>query len=208
MLDLLDLARCRQQMIEVAFPAGRVLTAAVLAHSRPVQHAFDSSPHSRSRLILGLPDGLQDFEDLLLPHITHMQLTHDGICIRLQGGFPLGSVLGVLPGVSVGFDVGCGSLLEGLLAHLLDTELANGRLALGDGIDTPADIVTRLPSFLLGVSQRNVWKTAQTHVPAFVAGHEAQHPRARAGFVDVEVQSCHATHRVVARLLQTPHLQR
>lgn len=108
----------------------------------------------------------------------------------------------------MGFDVGGGRLLEGFLVHLLSTQLADGRLALSDGVNAPADVVAGLPRFFLGVGQWHVRKTTEPHMPTLVASSETQDPRPRACFVDVEAQPRHSTHCVVACFLQTPHLQR
>src|SRR6516165_6792440 len=52
------LASARQQLVEVPAPSRRVLTLAVASDGRPTQHALDARSHTRGRLLLAAPQGL------------------------------------------------------------------------------------------------------------------------------------------------------
>jgi hypothetical protein len=63
MLDAGDLAAQRQQIFEVAAPAGGVLSLAVAARRSPVQYRFDSTAQAAGGFRPARPNRLDGLED-------------------------------------------------------------------------------------------------------------------------------------------------
>jgi hypothetical protein len=63
MLDRLNLAARRQELVKVTAPARGIVARAEASHRRPIQHAFDATAQARCRLRFGRPQRLDDLDD-------------------------------------------------------------------------------------------------------------------------------------------------
>ena len=93
MLDLRNVTAGRQQVIEVAAPAGWVLTTSIISNRGPIEHAFDPSAQARRRLRLGVPDGLECFQDQADVYRCDGQVSKVRVGIGLQRRGPLRRML-------------------------------------------------------------------------------------------------------------------
>src|SRR6516165_6504844 len=63
MLDFLDLAAGRQQLVEMTLPLRRVFASPIAARLGPIEHRFDSSANACGGLRFCGPDRLEHFHD-------------------------------------------------------------------------------------------------------------------------------------------------
>ena len=98
--NLLDLSWGWKQLVEMAFPSCWVISRPIFTNGGPVEHALDSSTQAGGRLGFCLPDGLKYLQDVVLTNVLDKKVAYMWICVGLQGGTPLCSVLWILPSLS------------------------------------------------------------------------------------------------------------
>src|SRR5436190_14749255 len=107
-----DLASRRQQLVDVASPAGWFITVAKAAGGRPIQHALNAATDALCRLRLNLPDRLNAFQHERRVDRVDGQLADDWIGVARERRAPLRPVLLIAPSGLVGLDVLICTFLE------------------------------------------------------------------------------------------------
>jgi hypothetical protein len=178
MADFADLALLREQMIEMAAPAGWIFPGAITTRPCPIQHALNSPSQPRGRLGLGLPHRLKHLE-----HKPGVDMRHgEAANHRIRGGerrSPLGAMLRIPPFGFVGGDISRAGLAERHRSRRLKL-LARAFLAARfDGIDPVEQPLASQPGPFARLLQRDGVRCAQAHVTGSAAEHEAKDPARR-----------------------------
>jgi hypothetical protein len=194
------LAACRQQVVEMATPAGGVLSGAPSACGGVIQNGFNPPSDPLGGLGLGCPYRGQNGLHMLGPHIGHRLVSKHGEGVGGQRGFPLFRVLGVLPGGAVRLDVvaGHGAERDGLQGGILRFGLGGGFIGgkLGEGINARPDQLQQHSGPFLGIRQLGCGgvllparRSAQTHLPHLAIAGPPELPEPRAVLPDQQIQA-------------------
>lgn len=201
--DLSHLGAGRQQLVEVAAPAGGVVALPVAAHGSPIQHRFKPPPQAAGGFRLGVPDRFQNGEHQLQIHRVHRQIADHRGGITRKGRFPLSRMLVVAPGWSVCLDVSVSALAEGHGAGLFHPGLPFVFFALGQRVDPLMQLAPHLQRCGSGLRQRYQGYRAEPHLPRPPLDHVAEQPGFRARRPDLKIQPVPVG--ITARLLGLRH---
>jgi hypothetical protein len=204
-LDLAHLATRRQQLVEMAAPARRVLSSAIAAHFCPVEHGLDAPAQAACRLRLRCPDGLQDLEHERCVDRLHRQCTDDGPGVGRERAGPLRRVLLIAPAGAMRLDVALRALVEGYGPGRIEPCLG----ALGvpdlDGVNPFVAKPARVQRLRAGCGEAEERAWTETHLPRPPSEHVAVDP-GRAALRDLQIQP--APVGIHAWPLRLVHLER
>ena len=112
MFDPLDFGAGRQELVEMATPAGRVVAVPEAANRRPIENGFNAAAEAGGGFGLGPPDRLERLGDER--HVDRLdgQVAEDRIGVGRERRGPLCRVLVVFPTLAVRVDIGLGALAE------------------------------------------------------------------------------------------------
>ena len=104
MMAARELSPRRQQMLEVAFPCGRILSGPQSLRLRRVQHGLNPPPQTSGRLGRPLPVRLEHRQHVLDGDLVDA-LAAQGRRVLPKSHFPLGCMLRIRPTPLMGGDV-------------------------------------------------------------------------------------------------------
>src|SRR5207302_875813 len=163
MLARFTVERRRQELVQVAAPAGGVLATAVAPDPGVVQDALDAPPDPASGLGLLRPDLLKDAKDQGGVHVLYRQLTDDRPGVGVERGLPLLGVLLVSPARAVGGDVLPGALGEADRAGLLELFLSPVALARRERVSTAHELPAGVRGLRPSLGKAHIALRSQAH---------------------------------------------
>ena len=125
-------------------------------------------------------------------HITHKQITYDGVGVPHQTVLPLPTMFRASPAGFVRADAGLAALLERSCRCHRGTQRALLGALSTDGVDTLRDEFAGLTRLVAGLGERDAGVVAEPHLAALAGDHHAQQPTAGVGLGDVQAQARHA----------------
>ena len=134
-LDLGNLRRRSQQIVEMAFPARRVIALAETAGSAVIKHRLDALTDARSGFGLRRPDRFEALHDVRGVDPINRQRAERRLGVCFERVRPLLPMFGVAPARAVRCDVLLGRRLERDGASRLGEQCLALLALLGEGID-------------------------------------------------------------------------
>ncbi|CAH1748274.1 protein of unknown function [Thauera humireducens] len=176
MLHLRDLLGSGQQFVQVPLPAGGVLSLAIAADGRPIQHLLDSTAHARCRLRLGRPEVvlLENLDDMRQLDIAHLHRADDRARVRRQRRHPLRGVLCALPLRRLRANELFCALVERDLSPALRSQRTAGGGSLGNRIAPFLNCLADFARFLPSQGKRHIRESAKTDFSALPTNDNAE----------------------------------
>lgn len=179
----------RQQVVEMASPARRIVALSEAADRGPAQHAFDAPAHPARGLRLDGPDRLKRFHDKRRIDRVNREIGEHGVGVAGQCRGPLLRMDGVFPTGPVRGDVGLGALPE---SHSPGS--GKPRLIAAGTSGQHRVLAVEAQLALLGrrlprVGERDIRPGAKPEVGLLLADAVAIDPRLRAGRADAQIEA-------------------
>ena len=164
-------------------PAGRVLTLSKSPRFGRIEDAFNPTPDPGSRLVLRLPDRLQDGEHVLGRDFVQSHIAERRRVDR-ERHRPLRPVLLVAEAMADVGDEGIGEGTEfrcGCTLHLTETPIGYWIPSLGDDL-------TCFPGLTTSICQGDTRQTSKSHLLELAIPAEQEYPPPRGSWADDEIQ--------------------